>query len=72
MPADEVKQAYREAYETWQRQLEALHAFLLDGRPPATGVDLPAAIKGLLNREDRAKRRYDEARRRLLGVEDHA
>ncbi len=69
MPTDEEKQAYREAYATWQRHLEALHALLLEGRPPATGVDLPAAIKGLLNREARSKEKYDEARRRLIGVD---
>ena len=70
MATDEEKQAYRDAYETWQRHLEGLHAFLLDGKPPATGVDLPAAIKGLLNREARSKEKYDEARRRLIGVDE--
>jgi hypothetical protein len=70
MPTDEEKQAYREAYETWQRHLEALHAFLLDGQVPAVkGPNLPDAIKGLLNREARSKERYEEARHRLLGVE---
>ncbi len=70
MPTDDDKQAYREAYQIWQRHLEALHAFLLDGTPPATGVDLPAAIKGLLNREARSKEKYDAARRRLIGVDE--
>ncbi len=70
MATDEEKQAYREAYATWQRHLEALHDFLLEGKPPATGVELPAAIKGLLNRESRSKERYDEARRRLIGVDE--
>lgn len=61
------KQAYREAYEVWQRHLAGVHALLLDGqRLP------PEQIKGLLNREARAKQRYDAARRRLLGVEDDA
>ena len=30
----------------------------------------PTQVKGLLNREARAKERYDEARRRLLGIPD--
>ncbi|MSP22472.1 MAG: hypothetical protein EXR66_05590 [Dehalococcoidia bacterium] len=69
MPTDEEKQAYRDAYATWQRHLEALHAFILDGQLPASGPNLPDAIKGLLNREVRSKERYEEARRALLGVE---
>ena len=67
MPSEEVKRAYREAYEGWQQQLERLHALLLDGEPPARG---PESVKGLLNREERAKQRYDEARRVLLGIAD--
>ena len=58
-------QASREAWEAWQTQLERLHAFFLDGERIE-----PPAMKGLLNREARAKERYDEARRRLLGIED--
>lgn len=69
MATDDEKQAYREAYDTWQRHLSALHAFLLEGKPPASGPNLPDAIKGLLNREARSKERYDDARRKLLGVE---
>ena len=58
------KQAYRDAYEQWQKHLLAVHSLLLDGqRLP------PEQIKGLLNREARAKERYDAARRRLLGIE---
>jgi hypothetical protein len=57
--------AYREAYETWQRQLEPLHAFFLDKQR----ID-PLRLKGVLNREARAKQRYDQARLRLLGVEE--
>jgi hypothetical protein len=30
----------------------------------------PLRLKGLLNRESRAKRRYDQARLRLLGIEE--
>ena len=57
--------AYREAYEAWQKQLEQVHAFMLDGEPLH-----PSRIKGLLNREATAKERYDEARRALLGIGD--
>ncbi len=57
--------SYREAYETWQRHLGALHGFFLEKqRIP------PPQLKGLLNREARAKYKYDEARRRLLGIEE--
>lgn len=62
---DDVKAEYRAAYETWTKQLEGLHSFLLDGER----LD-PVRIKGLLNREARAKERYDEARKRLLGIPD--
>ena len=66
MPTDEQKAEYREALEAWQRHLDALHAFLLDGAIPRG----PDAVKGLLNREERAKQKYDEARRLLLGIAD--
>jgi hypothetical protein len=62
---DEARAAYREAWEAWQQQLERLHAFFLDGER----ID-PPALKGLLNREVRAKERYEQARKRLLGIED--
>lgn len=59
------KQAYRDAYDQWQKHLSGVHALLLDGqRLP------PEQIKGLLNREARAKERYDMARRRLLGIDE--
>lgn len=65
MTEDDPKQAYRDAYADWQRQLQGVHDLLLDGsRLP------PEQIKGLLNREARAKERYDLARKRLLGIED--
>ena len=65
MTNDDPKQAYREAYEAWQKHLSGVHDLLLDGnRLP------PEQIKGLLNREARAKEKYDEARRRLLGIDD--
>jgi hypothetical protein len=57
--------AYKEAYETWQRHLEPLHEFFLEKKR----ID-PLRLKGVLNREARSKRRYDEARLRLLGIED--
>ena len=60
---DDVKQEYRRAYEDWQAQLLAMHRVLLDGERLE-----PPKLKGLLNREARAKERYDEARRRLLGL----
>ena len=62
---DEARQAYRGAYEAWQKQLRGLHEVLLDGKR----LD-PVRLKGLLNRESRAKRRYDRARLRLLGIEE--
>jgi len=59
------REAYRVAWEDWQAQLQQVHALFLEGeRLP------PPQIKGLLNRESRAKERYDEARRRLLGIEE--
>ena len=65
MTSEDPKVAYREAYDSWQRQLDGVHRLLLEGeRLP------PDRIKGLLNREARAKHRYDEARRRLLGIDE--
>ena len=58
------REAYREAWEAWQTQLQRLHAFFLDGERIE-----PPAMKGLLNREARAKAAYDEARNQLLGIE---
>jgi len=63
MPDEETKLRYREAYEEWQRHLQALHRVLLEGQP----LD-PPRLKALLSREARAKERYEEARRRLLGL----
>ena len=64
-PREASRDEYRAAYEDWQEQLAKVHAFFLDGERLH-----PTAIKGLLNREARAKQRYDEARRRLLGIEE--
>lgn len=64
--ADPATQAeYRDAYETWQKHLAGLHGVFLEGNR----LD-PVRLKGLLNRESRAKRRYDRARLHLLGIED--
>jgi hypothetical protein len=48
------KREYREAY---QAQLQALHRVLLEGESLE-----PPKLKALLNREARAKERYDRAR----------
>ena len=61
---DPERQAeYREAYDAWQKQLARLHQIFLDGEPLE-----PPRLKGLLNREARAKQRYDAARDALLGI----
>lgn len=57
------KEDYRKAYETWTGHVQDMHRFLLDGER----LD-PPKIKALLNREARSKERYDEARKRLLGL----
>jgi hypothetical protein len=62
---DDPKAVYRAAWEAWQAQLAEVHAFFLDGARLH-----PTAVKGLLNREARAKERYDAARRRLLGIDE--
>ena len=63
--AEDKVAAYREAYEAWQKQLAGLHEVFLEKKR----LD-PIRLKGLLNREARAKRRYDRARLRLLGIEE--
>jgi hypothetical protein len=55
---------YRDAYGAWQEQLQAVHRTLLDGEALE-----PPKLKGLLNREARAKQRYDAARLALLGID---
>lgn len=62
---EEVASEYRQGWQAWQKQLTELHAVFLEGKP----LD-PVRIKGLLNREARAKEKYDRARRRLLGIPD--
>ena len=59
----ERQSEYREAYEAWQRQLTRLHDIFLEGEALE-----PPKLKGLLNREARAKERYDAAREALLGI----
>jgi hypothetical protein len=66
--ADEAtRDGYREAWEAWMKQLERVHEVLLEGeRVP------PNRLKGLLNREARAKQAYDDARLKLLGLDEGA
>lgn len=61
---DVTAAAYRAAWDDWQKQLEHVHRVLLDDEPLT-----PERFKGLLNREARAKERYDAARLRLLGLD---
>ena len=61
---DDKVAAYKEAYETWQKHLAAVHEILLEHKR----ID-PLHLKGVLNRESRSKRKYDAARLRLLGIE---
>ncbi len=63
MMDEETKRLYLEAYQEWQRHLQALHHALLEGQ----ALD-PPRLKALLSREARAKERYEEMRRRLLGL----
>ena len=53
--SDERREAYLKAYEDWQKQLQALHEVFLDGTRTPVGDQ----FTGLLNREARAKERYD-------------
>jgi hypothetical protein len=59
----ENQSAYREAYERWRRDLDAVHAVILDGEK----LD-PMHFVALLRRESKSKTKYDEARERLLGL----
>ena len=65
MADDAQIKEYRDAWGAWNKALDDLHAVFLEGqrRPPEQ-------MKGLLNREARAKERYDEARKALLGIAD--
>lgn len=55
---------YREAWEGWRKQIEHVNRVFLEGE-----AIKPDQIKGLLNREARWKARFDDARRRLLGLD---
>ena len=56
---------YQEAWEAWKKQVEHVHrVFLGEERPK------PDQLKGLLNREARAKEKYDAARLKLLGLDE--
>ena len=61
---EETQKAYREAWEGWIKQIEHVNRVFLEGEPLK-----PEQMKGLLNREARWKERYDEARLRLLGLD---
>ncbi|MCK9520699.1 MAG: hypothetical protein M0R74_17000 [Dehalococcoidia bacterium] len=61
---EETAQEYREAWERWRKQVEHVHRVFLEGESLG-----PDQMKGLLNREARAKAAYDEARLRLLGLD---
>ena len=63
----EVAKEYLEAWEAWSKQILHLHRVFLEGE-----AIKPDQIKGLLNREARAKEKYDAARLRLLGLDDSA
>jgi hypothetical protein len=66
MADDATIQAYREAWASWMKQLDDVHRVFLDGERMT-----PDRMKGLLNREARAKARYDDARAKLLGIEEN-
>ncbi len=62
--SDEKRDAYLAVYNDWQKKLAELHEVFLDGTRTPVGDQ----FKGLLNREARAKERYDAARLELLGI----
>ena len=62
--SDERRDAYLASYNDWQKKLADLHAVFLDGTKTPVGDQ----FKGLLNREARAKEKYDEALLELLGI----
>jgi hypothetical protein len=61
----EVAATYRAAWEAWMKQIEQVNRVFLDGEKIE-----PAQIKGLLNREARAKEAFEVARARLLGLDE--
>jgi hypothetical protein len=62
--SEERRKAYLDAYDDWTKKLNDLHSVLLDGSRTPEGDQW----KGLLNREARAKEKYDAARLALLGI----
>ena len=62
--SDERRIAYLTAYDDWQKKLQDLHEVFLEG----TRTPIGDQFKGLLNREARAKEKYDQARLELLGI----
>tara|TARA_B100000029_G_scaffold493772_1_gene556678 strand:+ start:10786 stop:11037 length:252 start_codon:yes stop_codon:yes gene_type:complete len=58
-----IVEDYEFAWVAWQKQLSRIHDVFLKGEKIS-----PDRLKGLLNRESRAKNTYDEARNRLLGI----
>ena len=62
---NDLREEYSQALDAWQAEFDRLHPVLLDG----THLE-PPKLKGLLNREARAKDRYDSARKRLLGISE--
>jgi hypothetical protein len=61
---EQAKQAYRDAYDRWQRDLLRLHALLLDGESLE-----PLRRVALLRSESHSHDRYEEMRRRFLGLD---
>lgn len=62
--SEERRAAYLAAYDDWTKKLHELHEVFLDGTRTPVGDQ----FKGLLNREARAKEKYDRARLDLLGI----
>ena len=62
---EDTAREYRVAWEAWIKQVEHLNRVFLENEPIK-----PEQIKGLLNREARAKDTYDAARLKLLGLDD--
>jgi hypothetical protein len=62
--SDARREAYLAAYDDWQKKLGELHEVFLDG----TRTPIGDQFKGLLNREARAKEKYDQSRLELLGI----
>ena len=64
--SEERRAAYLAAYEDWTKKLHDLHEVFLDGARAPSGDQ----FKGLLNREARAKEKYDRARLDLIGIQE--